>query len=58
MSESLHDVLVFEVALLPGCLDACLVLSHGCMHGCMYIHVYGLQVLPHNGYITKRYLNT
>ncbi len=36
MSESLHDALVFEVALLPGCLDACLVLSHDCMHGCMH----------------------
>jgi hypothetical protein len=40
MSESLHDVLVFEVTLLPGCLDACLVVTwlHAWLNAYMVCH--------------------
>jgi hypothetical protein len=53
MSESLHDVLVFEVALLSECLDACLVVTW--LHA--WLHVYMVCMCCHTT-ATKRYLNT
>jgi hypothetical protein len=50
MSESLHDVLVFEVTLLSECLDAKMLGCH--MVACMVACIHGLQVLPPNGYKT------